>query len=603
MVFKIFEMETTSNLEAFIEDVHPEDRDKLKDAIDRAIHHDGLYECEYRYTRNNKNKRIWSKGFVEFHDGKPLGMKGTIMDITVQTELLQKLRESETLHKQAQALTHIGNWSWDIRTNEITWSDEMYRIYGLEPQSEKITFQRFMSLIHPDHRESRMQEITRSLQTGRAEDYTLKILTLAGEEKILKGKGELLVDKLGTPVRFDGTCQDITTEFRLNLYLAEHERYLSQLINNAPDAIIVIDEQSLIRLWNPKTEAIFGWKADEVLGLHLADTIIPIQYREAHNRGMKHYLATGEGIVINRSTEITAITKNNFELIISLTISETVQDNRRSFIAFLRDITQEKKNWIDLQKKTLLLEQKNQQLKHTNEELESFNYAASHDLQEPLRKIQIFADRLNSEQPALPAKVQGYLEKIISSSVRMQGLLKDLLLFTQTTNVVETLEKVDLVQLVLEAKHSLTHLFEETGARLSYTSLPVINVVSFQFLQVFTNLIGNSIKYRKPGISPHIWIGSTTVKRDDLGNELPALHQNYLKISIVDNGIGFEPKFADRIFDLFARLHSKETYSGTGIGLAICKKIIQNHQGFIRAESDGHSGSTFNIYLPDEVVK
>lgn len=603
-VLKIFEMEKTGSLESFIEDVHPDDRQRLRDALTKAMDNEnGFYECEYRYIRNNKTKRIWSRGIVEFEDGKPTGMRGTIMDITAKSELLEKLQESEELHKQAQALTHIGNWSWDILTNVITWSDEMYRIYGLEPQSEKITFERFMELIHPENRASRMEEIQRSLETKKAEDYILRIVTPAGEEKILKGKGELVLNAEEKPVWFNGTCQDITAEYRLNHALQEQEEYMALLINNAPDAVIVIDEQSIIRLWNPKAEAIFGWTAAEVLGHHLGDTIIPPRYREAHNNGMRHYLATGEGNVINRTTEVTAMNNRNEELFISLTISQTIQDGRRSFIAFIRDVTEERLTRIELKNKTQLLEQKNRELEHSNKELESFNYAASHDLQEPLRKIQIFANRFSEEELEMPPKLQGYLDKIISSSARMQNLINDLLIFSQTTAANESSEYVDLSFLVTEAKNMLGHLIEESGTQISHTKLPVVRVVSFQFLQVFINLLSNAIKYRKPGVPPDIWIGSVIVNHQELGTEPGVQGGNYLKLSIADNGIGFDPQFADRLFDLFTRLHNKEKYPGTGIGLAICKKIVQLHQGFIRAESDGHTGSTFHIYIPGERVQ
>lgn len=603
MVLEIFELEKTSNLDDFLQDVHPDDRDKLKEALANALQKNGIYECEYRYLRNNKDKRILSKGIVQYEDGKPIGMRGTITDITAQSQLLSKLQESEALHKQAQALTHIGNWSWNISTNEIAWSDEMYRIYGLHPQSETITFERFMSLVHPDNRDARMQEIQLSLETGIAEDYILKILTPAGEEKILKGRGELLNDKNGKPLRLDGTCQDITKEYRLNKRLSEKERYLALLINNAPDAIIVIDEQSIIQLWNPKTESIFGWKAEEVTGRHLTETIIPERYREAHTRGISHYLATGLGNVINRSTEVIAVNKRNEELYISLTLSETIQDGKRSFIAFLRDISEQKQTWMELQNKTVLLEQMNQQLQHTNQELESFNYAASHDLQEPLRKIQIFADRLQTDDMTLAPNVRGYIEKIISSSQRMQALIKDLLLYTQTSTIYESIEDVDLNYLITDVKNSLQHLVEETGAKISFTNLPVIQVVPFQFMQVFTNLIGNGIKYRKQGIPPEIRIDSCFVQQEERMNESALMSGNYFKISIADNGIGFDPTQVEKIFDLFTRLHDKKSYPGTGIGLAICKKIIQNHQGYIKAESDGHNGSTFHIYLPEKRVK
>ena len=155
---------------------------------------------------------------------------------------------------------------------------------------------------------------------------------------------------------------------------------------------------------------------------------------------------------------------------------------------------------------------------------------------------------------------------------------------------------------VREAMNMLSHQIEETSARISHTSLPVITGVRFQFLQLFINLVGNAIKYRKPDVAPEIWIGSVITNNREIQSEQPVLQGNFLKLSIADNGIGFNPQFSNRLFDLFSRLHSKEKYSGTGIGLAICKKIVQNHQGWMQAESDGYSGSTFHIYLPEERV-
>ena len=192
-VMRIFEMTKTNNLESFMENVHEDDRESLRTAIEKSFHNDGIYECEYRFVKNNKIKKIWSRGKVSFRDGKPVNMKGSIMDVTKKDALLQQLKESEELHNQAQAITHIGNWSWDIESNKIEWSDEMYRIYGLEPQSEQITFERFLSLVHPDDREKRLNEIQESLQTLQAADYLMRITNPDGNIKILRGKGQVVV--------------------------------------------------------------------------------------------------------------------------------------------------------------------------------------------------------------------------------------------------------------------------------------------------------------------------------------------------------------------------------------------------------------------------
>jgi PAS domain S-box-containing protein len=597
MVYEIFDMEESSNLDEFIKDVYPEDRQKVLDAIEATRHNNGVYECEYRYIKKDL-KYIWSRGMVQYQEGKPFSMKGTVMDITASAVLLEKLKRSEELHNQAQALTHIGNWSWNIERNEILWSDEMYRIYGLEPQSEKITFERFMSLVHPDFRENRMKEIEESLSIGIAADYILKIVNPDGTEKMLKGKGEIITDSKGNPVQLNGTCQDISIEHQLNNALKDKEEYLSLLINNAPDAVIVIDEQSIIKLWNPKTEKIFGWKAEEVVGRDLAETIIPIRFRESHKNGMERYLQTREAHLLNRTIEVTGQTKDNNEIFISLTISASEQNGSMSFIAFLRDVTEERATRLELKKKTILLEQKNLQLESINQELESFNYAASHDLQEPLRKIQIFSNRAIEEEQEVSDRMKKYLEKIVSSTARMQDLINDLLRFSKTTTSTQAFETVPLDDLVEKAIQSLSLEIEESKAVVKYKGLPKAKVISFQMTQLFINLLQNAIKYQKAEVRPEITISAITGEENNPDNVV----QGYFIIRVTDNGIGFDSSLSNRMFDLFARLHDKTKYSGTGIGLALCKKIVQNHRGFIKAQSDGTTGSAFSVYLPEDML-
>lgn len=292
-VFKIFEFERTTNLEAFLNDVHPDDRMKLKGAMEKAFH-DGSYECEYRYSRNNKNKVLYSKGRVIFDKGEPTKMVGTVSDITEKANLIARLTENEELSKQSQALTNTGNWKWSIDSDTIEWSDEMYRIYGLEPQSEKITFQRFLTFIHDEDRNKRLSEISEAVKTGIASDYIMRINSMDARQKVLKGKGRVLKDKTGKSIGMLGTCQDITNEHQL----------------------------------------------------------------------------TNE------------------------------------------------------------LKRKNAELVRKNKDLESFNFIASHDLQEPLRKIQTYSNRILQESVgAIPDNLMTYFRKISDSSGRMQKIIEDFLIF------------------------------------------------------------------------------------------------------------------------------------------------------------------------------
>ncbi|HEY1055153.1 MAG TPA: PAS domain-containing protein, partial [Emticicia sp.] len=207
-LLKIFELEESKDYLTFLQYVHPADQTRLTAAINEAITGNGIYECEYRYQKETE-KVIWSRGLVTFQDGKPLKMRGTVMDVTERNTMLKQLEHTIELHKQAQALTHIGNWTWNIPKNTIDWSDEMYRIYGLEPQSEEIHFERFLSLVHPEDRGRRVEEIQRALATHIAEDYVMRIVWDDGTIRVLQGRGELILDEFNKPHKLSGTCQDV----------------------------------------------------------------------------------------------------------------------------------------------------------------------------------------------------------------------------------------------------------------------------------------------------------------------------------------------------------------------------------------------------------
>ncbi|MDO1512218.1 ATP-binding protein [Maribacter confluentis] len=238
-------------------------------------------------------------------------------------------------------------------------------------------------------------------------------------------------------------------------------------------------------------------------------------------------------------------------------------------------------------------------LKLSNEELESFSRVASHDLQEPLRKIQVFISRIEDDaRESLPKKSVVYFEKIKIAALRMRDLIQNLLTYSGIERQDGEFEEVNLNGVVSKVTDELSQLIKETNAKISNGHLPKVKGIAFKLEQVFANLISNSIKYRKNDVDPIITISSTQVNAQEIQEKFSKNFTAYYRIALADNGIGFAPEYAKTIFEVFQKLHSKTEYSGTGIGLSICKKIVENHQGHIHAVSTLGEGATFVVYLP-----
>ncbi len=236
-----------------------------------------------------------------------------------------------------------------------------------------------------------------------------------------------------------------------------------------------------------------------------------------------------------------------------------------------------------------------------NAELESFTYIASHDLQEPLRKIQSFSKMIMAkDSDNLSGSAKDYFSRIMTAAERMQRLIDDLLSYSGTRVSDISFDKSDLNIVLNEVLLNFQEIIEEKKAIVEAGALPTIPVIRFQLHQLFTNILANALKFCRQDVPVIIKISSQVVTADQIRSNEEVKPGDYWQISFEDNGIGFEQQYENRIFELFQRLHGKNEYVGTGIGLAICKKIVHNHHGHITATGRPGEGSVFNIYLPVE---
>ena len=242
---------------------------------------------------------------------------------------------------------------------------------------------------------------------------------------------------------------------------------------------------------------------------------------------------------------------------------------------------------------------KNDDLEKMNRELESFAYISSHDLQEPLRKIQTFASRImDREYDSLSETGRSYFKRMQDAALRMQTLIEDLLAYSRTTNEERKIERADLNLVLDEIREEFAEEIASRGASIEAGELGSAMIIPFQFRQLLHNLFVNSLKFARAGVPAKITVTSETIWGDPtIHPKLLATHR-YTHLRVSDNGIGFEPEYGEKIFEVFQRLHGRDKYSGTGIGLAIVKKIIDNHGGYISASGQPGKGAAFDIYLP-----
>jgi len=408
-----------------------------------------------------------------------------------------------------------------------------------------------------------------------------------------------LFDSAGKVYGVMNTAADVTDLTMVKLKVERSERNFRNMVKQAPVAMcIMIGPNHVVEVANNMIIELWGKPEKEVMNKPIFEGL-----PDAKEQGLEALLdnvyATGEPFIANEHAVI-LLRNGKHETIYQNFVYEPYRDSDGSILGVLAITIDVTPQVIARHKIEDVVKERTESLRKSNAELSQFAYITSHDLQEPARKVSTFTEMLSkSLGDQIDSRSKNYLQKIDASAKRMLNLIRDVLAFSQLSKSSTQFVMVDLNQVFEETKNDFELLIEQKECKIEIDELPIIEAIPVQMSQLFTNLISNALKFTKPGVKNCLVIRAEIFDRQSIRDNVNLKPTSkYCQINFIDNGIGFNQENADQIFDIFQRLHSKSEYQGTGIGLAMCKKIAQNHGGNIFAKSSPGQGSNFTVILP-----
>jgi PAS domain S-box-containing protein len=503
--------------------------------------------------------------------GSFLGYRGTGRDITAK-----KLAE-----EQQRFLAAIVESSDDAIIGKTldghitSWNPAAERIYGYSA-AEMIG--RSIEVIVPDDRRVELWSIHERLRRGEHVPPFETVRVTRDRRRIgialtispITGVG-------GFVVGASSIGRDTTQRQQAEAALRDREAKFRAVIDTAADGIIIIDTKGTIQIFNPAAERIFGYRPDEVIGRKI-EILMPPPHAKRHGQCLERArrFSEREALVVGR--EVEGLRKDGGKLLLELSVGEARQDGTRVFVGIVRDISERKR--ADRERQRALDE-----LARSNQDLEQFAHVVSHDLQEPLRMVSSYCELLRrAYRGRLDDDADRFMDFAVDGAQRMQLLIQDLLAYARVGSRGGAFKKAEVDRSLELALVNLQEAIAESQARISVDPLPVVFADEVQLAQLLQNLISNAIKYRR--------------------DEPPEIHISveprgaFWAFAVTDKGIGIEPRFARSIFEVFKRLHSRTEFPGTGIGLAICKRIVERHGGEIWLDCEYGDGARFHFTLP-----
>ncbi|MFD2937341.1 PAS domain-containing sensor histidine kinase [Spirosoma flavum] len=558
---------------------------------------------------------------------------------------------------------HVGTWELDLSNQQLYWDEQCKKLYGFS-QDDSVLFEQVIRHIHVDDQSKVRNAMIYAFNPRSGGDYTIHFRMIKDDDQQLHWlhcQGKAYFNQDGNVYRFLGIAQDVTQEMQTQQQLLDSEvRYqvlvaqlnrqvqerteelgvtteelsvsneelaasiddlvvannglqasrdrLQQLFEQAPLAIALVEGPNyILEIANSSLCALLGRTSVELVGKPMSasfpkilDQSVKALLDEVRRSG-KPFVGTEMAATLQRD-EHGAIGYYNF-------VYEPLRepDGIKRVLVVMHDVTESvySRRKIAVINKELVatnaeLTESNELLKRSNENLQQFAYIASHDLQEPLRKIQSFSNLLKSQYALQLGEGVTYLDRTELAASRMSTLIRDLLSFSRISIQRDTSIVVSLTDVVQTAINDLDLVIQDTRAMVEIGTLPMVLGDPSQLRQLFENLLSNALKFRQPDLPVQIRVTAHQVATSDLPASVKPGRgaEAYYRIDVSDNGIGFDQKYLDRIFQVFQRLHNKSQYAGTGIGLAICEKVALNHGGAITASSQPGKGATFNVYLP-----
>lgn len=543
--------------------VHRSYHEVIARAIEQMAHGKPVYELEI---------------LVFYRDGSPCWLRlnaamenqriyCSARDITYEKSVQQALKEKGDLLSMAEKLGRLGGWSFNLGTQQPTWTDAVCDIHEL-PHGDVPNLEQALNFYTSEYREKIATAVQQASELGLPFDLEAKIVTAKGRLCWVRAIGQAVRSTNGEIVALQGALQDITESKEASEQIRRLAESQATIFESITDGFFTVNKKWVITFANQKAEQLIGFSRSEAVGKNFWEVFPQLIDSEFH----RQYHAALE-------SDTTA----SFEAFFTprnLWLEVNAYPSEEGLAVYFRSINKRKQ--AEKERDESIAE-----LKRSNRELQDFAFVASHDLQEPLRKIQMFSDRLLHNVQRFNEREQDYLRRMENAANRMQTLIRDLLSFSRVSTGAQPFQKCNLNHIVDEVLIDLEAVIAESNAQIEVSVLPPVIGDPSQLRQVLQNLLSNAVKFRRPNINPVVCIYAG--KLSDQG----------WCLTVEDNGIGFQQKYADRMFLPFQRLHSRKDYTGTGIGLAVVRKIIERHEGRVEAESKFGSGATFRIYFPN----